>query len=58
MIFTGWGSVVKVGKSRAWSVSDLYTNKWPTDSDILSNKSLPAQIYFDYNMHKDLKYER
>ena len=28
------------------------------DIDELSNKSLPARIYFDSNMHKDWKYER
>ena len=41
-------------KSGAWSASDLYTYKWPADSDILSNKSLPAQIYFNSNTHKKM----
>ena len=30
------------------------TYDWPTDSDILSNKSLKVYIYFDSNTQKDL----
>ena len=40
------------------SANDLSTYYWLTDSDILSNKSLPLQIYFDSNTQKDKKYER
>ena len=47
--FTGLISVVKVNKSWAWSANDLPTYDWPTDSDILSNKSLSVRIYFYSN---------
>ena len=35
---------MSVDKSPAWSLSDLSTYDWPTDSDILSIISLQAQI--------------
>ena len=41
-----------VNKSWAQSANDLFTYEWLTDSDILSNKSLPARIYFHSNTHK------
>ena len=40
-------------KSRARSASNLSTYEWPTDSDILCNKLLKAQIYFDSNTQTD-----
>ena len=45
-------------KSRARSASGLSTYDWPTDSDILCNKSLKARIYFDSNTQKDWISER
>ena len=50
--FTGWRSVVKVNKLRAQIASVLTTYDWPTDSDILNNKSQPVRIYFDSNTQK------
>ena len=49
--------VLKVCKSLALCACDLSTSYWPTESDILSNKSLPVRIYFDSNTQKDKKYE-
>ena len=44
---------LKVDKLLAWNTSDLSTYDRPTDSDTLSNITLPAQIYLNSNAQKD-----
>ena len=44
-----------MSKSGVRSTSDLSTFDWPTDSGVLSSKSLPVRIYFDSNTQKDKK---
>ena len=49
------GQSLKVDKCGVLCASDLSTSDLQTDSDILSNKSPPAQIYFDSNRHKKIE---
>ena len=45
-----WLEVSRQGDiSRARSASDIYTDGWPTTSDLLSHKSTETRIYFDSN---------
>ena len=48
---------LSVGQSKVARSWFIHFNDWHPASDILSNKSVPVQIYFDSTTRKDRKYE-